>query len=370
MRIDNIEAIPITIPLTKVFGGSKYRVDSRATVITRIRTADGLASEVYNGDNRRDGGAIAAIIEDELAPLLIGEDARRIERLWAKMFPLAAWNRDRKLVMEAIACVDTALWDLLGKALGVPVATLLGGYCERLPVIAIGGYYEEGKTAADLGREMEWLRTAGMAGCKVKVGGLSAEQDAERIAAARAAVGAGFVLAVDANRGWPVAEAARFARLVEPYDIRWFEEPCQWYDDARAMAELRRRIRIPITAGQSEITSHGVRRLIAAEAVDIVNFDASEGGGVTEWRRVAALCAVHGLDLAHHEEPQIAVHLLAAMPHGTYVECFPDPERDPLWAGLIRNRPAIKDGVIAVPQAPGFGLELDWKMVEKYRIRR
>jgi D-arabinonate dehydratase len=136
------------------------------------------------------------------------------------------------------------------------------------------------------------------------------------------------------------------------------------------MAEVRRRTTIPINAGQSEITAHGVRRLIAAGAVDLVNFDASEAGGITEWRRAAGMCALYGIRMAHHEEPQIALHMLAAVPHGTYVECFPDPERDPLWASFIKNRPPIKDGIIAVPHAPGFGLELDWALVEKYRLDR
>ncbi len=209
-----------------------------------------------------------------------------------------------------------------------------------------------------------------MAGCKVKVGGLSAEADTARVAACRDGVGPDWIIAVDANRGWPVGEAVKFARLVERYDIRWFEEPCHWYDDAFGMAEVRQRTTIPINAGQSEITSHGVRRLIAAGAVDIVNFDASEAGGITEWRRAAGMCRVHGIEMAHHEEPQIAVHMLAAVPHGTYVECFPDPERDPLWAAFIKNRPPIKNGIIEIPKAPGFGLELDWDMVEKYRLDR
>jgi D-galactarolactone cycloisomerase len=272
--------------------------------------------------------------------------------------------------MEAIACIDTALWDLLGKSLGASVCTLLGGFRDRLPIIAIAAYYEDGKTLADLSREMAWLREVGMAGCKVKVGGLSAEADAARVAACRDGGGSDFIIAVDANRGWPVAEAVAFARLIERHDIRWFEEPVHWYDDAFGMAEVRRQTTIPINAGQSEVSSHGVRRLIAAGAVDLVNFDASEAGGITEWRRAAGMCATHGIEMAHHEEPQIAVHMLAAVPHGTYAECFPDPERDPLWAGFIKNRPPINDGVIEVPTGPGFGLELDWGMVEKYRLDR
>src|SRR5439155_1576846 len=101
------------------------------------------------------------------------------------------------------------------------------------------------------------------------------------------AAGSEFILAVDANRGWSVEGAERFAHLVEPLDLRWFEEPCHWYDDVGMMARVRRATRIPITAGQSELTHHGVRRLVEARAVDLVNFDASEGGGVTEWRRAA-----------------------------------------------------------------------------------
>lgn len=370
MKIDSVEAIPIEIPLTKVFSGSGYRVTSRNTVITRIRTSGGLVSEVYNGDNRAHGREIAKIVQDELAPLILGEDAGRIETLWQKMFAVSIPNRDRKLVMEAIACVDTALWDLLGKSLGTNVATLLGGYRDRLPIIAIAAYYEDGKNLADLSREMAWLREQGMAGCKVKVGGLSAEADAERVAACRDGGGVDFIIAVDANRGWPTAGAVKFARLIEQYDIRWFEEPCHWYDDAFGMAEVRRRTTIPINAGQSEISSHGVRRLIAAGAVDIVNFDASEAGGITEWRRAAGMCAVHGIEMAHHEEPQIAVHMLAAVPHGTYAECFPDPERDPLWAHCIVNRAPIKNGIVEVPQGPGFDLQLDWDRINKYRLDR
>src|SRR5207245_5561231 len=154
-------------------------------------------------------------------------------------------QRDRKTLLEAIACVDCAIWDLVGKAVGKCACELLGGYRSELPIISIGGYYREGKTLADIGREMESYRLAGMAGCKFKVGGLAPESDAERVRAARAAAGPGFVLAVDANRGWSVEDAVRFARLVEPLDIAWFEEPCHWHDDARMMAEVRRATRIP-----------------------------------------------------------------------------------------------------------------------------
>jgi len=200
------------------------------------------------------------------------------------------------------------------------------------------------------------------------VGGLAPEEDARRVEAARRAAGADFVLAVDANRGWSTQDAIRFATLIEPLDIRWFEEPCHWYDDVALMARVRHATRIPVTAGQSEITSHGVRRMLDAKAVDFVNLDASECGGVTEWRRAAALCATSGVEMAHHEESQISRHLLAAISHGTYAECFADPERDPVWQTMWANRPRVRDGMFEVGAGPGFGLVLDEAMVRKYRV--
>jgi D-galactarolactone cycloisomerase len=367
MRIHSIDAIPIEIPLTRNFGGSTYGVLKRCTVVTRMRTEGGLVSEIYNGDNREEGPEIARLIKDTLAPRVRGMSIFEGERVWETLFALTHASRARKTLLEAIACVDCALWDLVGKALGKSVCALLGGYRRRLPIISIGGYYMDGKTLADIGREMEAYRLAGMAGCKFKVGGLTPEADAERIGAARRAAGPDFILMADANRGWPVEDAVRFARLVEPLDLRWFEEPCHWHDDAAMMARVRRATRIPIAAGQSEITSQGVRRLVDAGAVDVVNFDASEGGGVTDWRRAAALCGAAGVQMAHHEEPQVAQHLIAAVPHGTYVECFADPERDPVWQTLWANRPAIKDGVMDVAQDPGFGVILDEGMVSRYR---
>jgi len=111
-----------------------------------------------------------------------------------------------------------------------------------------------------------------------------------------------------------------------------------------------------------------VRRLVEAGAVDFVNYDVSEGGGVTDWRRAAAICATAGVKMAHHEESQISRELLAGVAHGTYVECFAHPERDPVWQTMWANRPPVRDGMIAMSDAPGFGIELDWKMVERYRV--
>jgi D-galactarolactone cycloisomerase len=370
MRIERIEAIPIEIPLRRNFGGSTYAVLKRSTIVTRLYTDTGLVGEVYNGDNRDHGPELVRLIHEALAPRVRGLEVSETERVWDAMFALSHTYRARKLLMEAIACVDCAVWDALGKAQGRSVCELLGGRPRALPIISIGGYYVEGKTLTDIGREMEAYRQAGMAGCKFKVGGLTPDDDARRVEAARRAVGVDFLLAVDANCGWPVEDAVRFARLVEPLGIAWFEEPCHWYDDAAMMARVRKSTSMPITAGQSEITSHGVRRLLDAGAVDLVNVDASECGGVTEWRRAAALCQPAGVRMAHHEESQVAQHLLAGVPHGTYVECFADPERDPVWQAMWANRPTPKAGMFEVSAGPGFGLVLDEAMIARYRADR
>jgi L-alanine-DL-glutamate epimerase-like enolase superfamily enzyme len=367
MRIHSIEAIAVDIPLTRNFGGSTYSVLKRSTVITRLRTDDGVVSEIYNGDNREHGSEICRLIHATLAPAVQGFDIFAPERIWERLFAFSTANGDRKILLEAIACIDCAVWDVMGKAVGRTVCELLGGYRRENPIISIGGYYMEGKTLADIGREMEMYRDAGMAGCKFKVGGLSPEEDARRVEVARKAAGADFILAVDANRGWSAPDAIRFARLIEHLDIAWFEEPCHWADDAAQMARVRRAIRIPINAGQSEITSHGVRRLLDAGAVDLVNVDVSECGGVTDWRRSAAMCWASGVQLAHHEESQLAQHLMSAVPHGTFIECFADPARDPVWQQMWTNRPRIRDGIMPVTSGPGFGLELDHDMIRHYR---
>ena len=333
MRISGVDAIAIDIPLGKNFGGSTYAVLKRSTVITRLRTDDGLVSEVYNGDNREAGPEIVRLIRDELGPLVKGESIFAGERIWSKLFARTLPNRDRKTLLEAIACIDCAVWDVVGKATGAQRARTArrlhrqGARSSRSAATT----WRARRSPTSAAR---WRLTAlaGMAGCKFKVGGSRRRRRMRSAFGRRARPRA----PISCSRSTPIAAGrprrrSSFARLVEPLDIRWFEEPCHWYDDAAQMARVRAQTRIPITAGQSEITSHAVRRLIDAGAVDIVNYDASEGGGVTDWRRAAALCAASGVAVAHHEESQIAQHLISAIPHGTCIECFADPERDPVW---------------------------------------
>jgi L-alanine-DL-glutamate epimerase-like enolase superfamily enzyme len=364
LTIAEIETIAIRVPLDQTYKGSKYKMTHRSTIVTRIHTEEGVVGEAYAGDEDAGLLEIDEIIHAEIVPLLIGEDAFRVERCWELARP-ATFDilRDRRLGLVATACVDAAIWDAIGKALGQPLHRLWGGYRDSLPVITIGGYY--GKQ--DIAEEVAGLREQGLAGMKFKVGGLTPEEDAVRFRTARAVAGPDFVLMADANQGWAPAEAIRFARLVEDLDLYWFEEPCIWSNDRRAMRDVRFMGGVRVCAGQTEFSAGGCRDLMVEGAIDFCNFDSSWSGGATEWRRVAAAALAYDVAMAHHEEPQIASHLLASIPHGTFLEVF-SAERDPIWWNLVANRPPIVDGHVRLPGRPGLGWELDADYIDAYRI--
>jgi L-alanine-DL-glutamate epimerase-like enolase superfamily enzyme len=365
--IEKTEFIPIVMPLPKIFKGSNYFMSHRCTIITRVYTRCGIVGECYNGDEFEGQKAVLETLE-KLSPVIIGLSAMEVERCWEAMLgPTYDILGDRNAAIHAQACLDSAIWDAFGKALGQPLYRVWGGYRTHLPVIAIAGYYGENRTLDDYTNEMRQLRDAGIGGCKFKVGGRSPKEDAERVRAAFAAADSNFRICVDANQGWTLQQAVEFGKEVADLDILWFEEPCRWYDDRRSMAVVRSKAGIPVTAGQSERSRAGCRDLMMDGAIDYCNFDASWGGGPTEWRRVAGMAQCFSVTMAHHEEPQIAAHLLASITNSAYLEVF-HPDRDPLFYELVENRNPFKDGMYEVPTGPGWGLKLVEKAVEKYRV--
>jgi D-arabinonate dehydratase len=152
--------------------------------------------------------------------------------------------------------------------------------------------------------------------------------------------------------------------------VEWLEEPVQWQDQLKALAEVRIAGGIKVCAGQGEISRFGCRDLMLAGAVDILNVDATIAGGITEWRRIAAMAGMMNVAMGHHEEPQVALHLLASVPHSTFVEIFPDPERDPMWFELPVRQPRIASGFMHLPDGPGLGIDLRQEVVERYRADR
>jgi L-alanine-DL-glutamate epimerase-like enolase superfamily enzyme len=365
LTIRRIETVPLRVPLGRVYRGSGYSMTHRSTLVTRIHTDEGIVGEAYAGDEDAALGEIDGIVQHEIAPRLEGQDALAVERCWELARP-ATFDilRDRRLGLVACASVDTAIWDAVGKALAQPLWRLWGGYRQSVSVIAIGGYYGTGIPIAE---EIAELRELGLAGLKLKVGGLPPEKDATRFRAAREAAGPDFLLAADANQGWTVEEAIRFARLVVDCDLAWLEEPVRWANDRRAMRDVRFGAPVRVCAGQSELSAAGCRDLMAEGAIDVCNFDASWSGGPTEWRRAAAVAHVFDVKMGHHEEPQVAAHLVASIPHGTVAECF-HPDRDPIWWNLVANRPPLAGGQIELSDVPGLGWELDSDYIEAHRV--
>jgi D-arabinonate dehydratase len=378
--IRDIRAIPLERRLDRIYHGGTYRIDSRYTLVVEAELSNGVRGQTFGGDEERYQKDIARCINGPFRDLLIGSDVFSAERNWDAMFhceSLDLANRgihtldlaNKSIIMQAIAAVDICLWDAAGKTLGLSLCRMLGGCRQGVPVIAIGGYYADGKGQDELADELLCYRNAGLAGIKLKVGRLSPRQDAERVRFAREVAGPDFIIACDANQAWTADQAIEFCRSVYQYDVRWIEEPVVWYDQLEGLARVRQQGGIPVNAGQGEISRFGCRDLINAGAVDILNVDATIAGGITEWRRIAGMASAHDVRMAHHEEPQVALHLLASIPHGLYVEIFPDPKRDPMWLELPLSHPKVENGYMRVPDAPGLGIDLNPEIISKYRAQ-
>jgi D-galactarolactone cycloisomerase len=368
LTIKAIETQAIRVPLDKVYRGSKYSMENRCTIIVTVRTEEGVVGRTYSGDTDAEQADVIKIIERELAPALTGMDVFNTAGCWEAMKP-ATYDilRDRGVVLQAIAAVDTAIWDTVGKALEMPLYKIWGGYTNRLPMIAIGGYY--GQNRNELAQEVQDYVDYGVIGMKFKIGGVTPEEDLERLKVAVEVGGPDFRLMVDANQGYDLQQALRFVRLAqaEGIDLEWFEEPVRWYNDKRWLRDVRLGAGIPVTAGQSEYRIDGVRDLVAGGSVDYCNFDASWGGGPTIWRQVASICSAFGVQMAHHEEAQVSAHLLASVAHGTYVECF-HKNRDPIFWDMQTEPRPLKDGYYSISDKPGFGVDFDEDFVKRHAV--
>lgn len=374
--ITDVEATAVAIPVSGEASGSGYTKTGRGTTVVTVRTEEGDVGRVHAGDVADSfperAADIVELVETEIAPAVVGRDLLSREAIWQDVYAAStkyfAYQRTRRfLYMHALGAVDLALWDAIGERLDVPLYRLWGGYRDSLPVIAIGGYYEEGKTREDLVAEMEGYREMGLAGVKLKVGGRSPDEDADRLATVREAMGEEFVIACDANQGYGVDEAVAFAERAREYDVEWFEEPVAWYDQYEGMRTVRQRTGVPVAAGQSESTPSACRRLVDGESVDVLNLDSSLAGGPTSWLKVARMAELHGVDMAHHEEPHVSMHLLSAVPNGRYAEVF-HPNLDPVWYELVAETPRIADGRLHLPDGPGLGLEYDEEFLAAHTV--
>ncbi|HZR68526.1 MAG TPA: mandelate racemase/muconate lactonizing enzyme family protein [Burkholderiales bacterium] len=350
---------------------SHFIVPKANEILVRVRTDQGIEGIGLATSYTPIQAAIHAF-RTGIADLVVGADALAPERLYQKLFALT-WQRlahekqwTREAIVRISAAVDIAMWDIVGKAAKLPLYRLFGGYRKMVPCYVTCAYYRDGKTLSELRDEMQMLAAQGHHGFKAKAGGLPLKEDLERLALVREVIGPGRDLMVDVNRGWDLATAIEGARLLEPLNPRWLEEPVRWADDRRELKLLAQKTRIPLSAGESELTAYGCRALLEEGAIQILQFDCTMMGGFTEGRKLAALCEMNHVQVAPHHDCFVHAHLVAASPAGVIVESFTDPERDPLQAELFEDPPAIADGHLTLKEQPGLGLTLSEKALKKF----
>jgi len=353
---------------------SHFIVPKANEILVRVHTDEGLEGIGIATSYTPIEAAVQAW-RSGIAELVIGEDPLAPERLHRRLFQLT-WQRiahekgwTREAIVRIAAALDIACWDLMGKTAGLPLYRLFGGWRDEVPCYVTCAYYRDGKDLAELRDEMEMLKAQGHTGFKAKAGGLTLAEDLERLAVVREVIGEACDLMVDVNRAWDLETAIEGARLLEPLRPRWLEEPVHWADDRRELRVLARHTRIPLSAGESELTSYGCRALIEEEAIRILQFDCTMMGGFTEGRKLAALCELNQVQVAPHHDCFIHAHIVAASPAGCIVESFTDPERDPLQAELFEDPPLIAGGMLTLKPQPGLGLTLSESAVRKFGER-
>ena len=375
MKITEVEAYMLTgPPEERGHWVSHYPVHQANELLIRLKTDDGLEGFGLGSSRLLIKGA-AEMFNEGLKELIVGEDALAPERLYEKIFSITHqkiafikdWSRNGLLITSA--AVDLALWDILGKASGQPLFRLFGGYREEVPCYVTCAYYRDGKDLGELREEMEMLKAQGHRAFKAKIGGASLEEDMERLRVIREVIGDEAELMLDVNSAWDLPTAIEGARLLTEIRPRWLEEPVRWFDDRRELRILARKTDIPLSAGESEQTGHGVRALLEEQAIDIVQFDCTRMGGFTMGRKLAALAELNHVEIAPHHDCFIHAHIVAASPAGCIVESFTDPERDPLQAELFENPPRIENGTLYLNEEPGLGLTLSEEAIEKFGTR-
>ena len=385
-RIGSVKTHPISVPRPEPVWTAHEESKAWSVILTEITTDDGLV-----GYGEIHGAPMPRICEwvARFGEIVRGMDALAHQAVWDKLFALTSPRpnlfepgvidgkdglpppvprAERTAVMAAIAGIDIALWDLKGKAVGMPVWRLLGGANRPLFTYATGGYYRPGAPNSAYAEEMSQLVDHGYRAVKLKTGLGGIAADVERVGAVRAAIGATPELMLDMNAPYDLVDCIEFAHRVEPHRIFWLEEPLHWYLQPADFARLAAATPIPLAHGERELTRFTVRDFIVEGGIRCVQFDATRAAGFTEALRIAALAEQHGVIVAPHSAPEIHGHLVLGLPRCAFgVESHGGHDSDPLGHGLFQEHPELRDGHLHFADKPGFGIEPDWDFVERYR---
>jgi L-alanine-DL-glutamate epimerase-like enolase superfamily enzyme len=336
--------------------------ECQETPMVRIRDADGMVGTGYSYTIGTGGSSVARLLDDHLAPMLIGRDADDIEKLWRELFFRVHATTVGALTSIALAAIDTALWDLRARRAALPLHKLAGGAKDGIEM-----YYTEGGwlhlTEAQLVEEALRAQQAGFGGTKIKVGRPHVAEDMERLSAVRDAVGPGWDVMTDANQGFSLSEAIRRARCFEALDIAWFEEPIH-ADDVDAHRRLCASTTVPIAIGESLYSLSQFKDYLQGGACTIVQVDVGRIGGITPWLKVAHMAEAYNVPVCPHFLMEIHVALCCAVPNSRWLEYI--PQLDMVTASGMR----VEDGRAIPSDQPGLGIDWDWDKLDHYQVHR
>lgn len=371
-RIAWIKLSSVNLPLgtavsdAKVLTGRQNALREISLLFAEIETSEGRSGMGFTY-TLRTGGPAQFSHARELAPGLLGEDPNDIARLWNKLVWAGASVGRSGVATQAIAAMDTALWDLKAKRAGLSLAKLLGAHRDAVPCYNTSGGYLQ----ASIGEILEKAsasRERGIAGIKMKVGHPDRALDLQRVEALRKHLGDDVPLMVDVNQQWDRTTALRMGRALEQFNLAWIEEPLDAYD-VEGHAMLSTQLDTPIGTGEMLTSEREVGEYIRHGAVDLIMHDAPRVGGITPFLKIANMAENRGMMMAPHFVMEIHLQLAAAYPHQTWVEHFE-------WLEPAFNeRLEIRDGHMIVPERPGLGLTLSeqlgtWKVAEAEIGRR
>ncbi|MDP9373147.1 MAG: mandelate racemase/muconate lactonizing enzyme family protein [Chloroflexota bacterium] len=356
--IERIETAYHRLPLEPMGDAGHGAIDSEELITLKLH-AGGAVGHGYAYTIGRGGRAIQALIEHDLAPLLRGQDAERVEALWDLMWRRLLYVGRGGLASFAIAAVDIALWDLRGLREGRPLYALAGGVARDLP--AYGSGVDQPKPLDGLLRHVEGFLERGLPGVKVKIGRPDPREDGERVAAVRRLIGDGVDLMLDANMTWTADEALARGRRLEEHNPFWFEEPTV-PEDVAGHAALAGALRVPIAVGESLHAPDEFRRYVEARAVEVLQIDPVTNGGITASLRALALADDAGLRTSSHYTDELSAHLLCASKPPIYLEKHAfalDP--------YLEEPQSVVNGHVRPTEAPGTGLRFDERALAPFR---
>lgn len=361
MKITDVAVEILEVPVARGYVAAGRAVDANWHVLARVRTADGIEGIGYVVKQRGDFVRAIAQASRELAGHLKGMNVLEPDAAWQKLAARTDWVGPGGLQHWAIAPLDIALWDAAGKALGQPLYRLLGGHRDHLTAYASDRlWYSLGLD--ELAESAHAHAAAGYKSIKLR---LSASPDAamqcERVRVAAEGAGSGVDVMVDGTQSWDFPTAARLGPALQEAGVTWLEDPL-YHADVAGLAALAQRLDIPVTGGENLYTAAQFRQTFEARAVDIAILDLFRVGGITPWRRIAALADAYRLPICGHVVPEVHVHLLAAAPNGHMVEFMPRSTE------ILANMPMPADGILRPAEGAGHGLRLDEKAVARCRV--